>query len=113
MKRACVSLCVAIVVGAGGIARAATPDVVLYATDIASTQGNWTTTASASSPGGQKLTSNDFGWATTDTPRATPSDYVEAVFSAPSATPYHVWLRLRAIDNSKWNDSVWVQFDDA
>src|SRR5207248_9101031 len=28
-------------------------------------------------------------------------------------TPYHVWLRLRAASNSKWNDSVYVQFGDA
>ena len=28
-------------------------------------------------------------------------------------TPYHVWLRLRAGNDSKFNDSVWVQFSDA
>jgi hypothetical protein len=44
---------------------------------------------------------------------AAPADYVEATFSAPSYTPYHVWVRLRAANDSKYNDSVWVQFSDA
>jgi hypothetical protein len=28
-------------------------------------------------------------------------------------TPYTLWLRLQALGNSKWNDSVRVQFSDA
>jgi hypothetical protein len=34
-------------------------------------------------------------------------------FPAVANTPYKVWLRLRAANNSKWNDAVWVQFSDA
>ena len=30
-----------------------------------------------------------------------------------SSTPYHVWVRLRATNDSKFNDSMWVQFSDA
>src|SRR5262249_16625898 len=28
-------------------------------------------------------------------------------------TSYHIWLRLRATADSKWNDSVWVQLSDS
>src|ERR1700681_308389 len=59
------------------------------------------------------MSSVDRGWSTTDVPLASPGDYFEAAFQASSSTPYRVWLRLRASGNSKWNDSVWVQFSDS
>ena len=34
-------------------------------------------------------------------------------FVAPANTPYRLWLRTQATANSKWNDSLWVQFSDA
>jgi hypothetical protein len=34
-------------------------------------------------------------------------------FSANAGVPYRVWLRVRALNNSKFNDSLWVQFSDA
>jgi len=42
-----------------------------------------------------------------------PADAFEFTFSAPADTPYHVWLRLHASANSKFNDSVFAQFSDA
>ena len=98
------------------VARAATAqgqDIVLYSTDVSNVQGNWSIAASSSGAGGQRVTSNDYGWSTPDAPLASPGDYIEATFSAPSYTTYHVWLRMRATGDSKWNDSVWVQFSDA
>jgi hypothetical protein len=59
------------------------------------------------------MNSNDYGWSTTSAPLASPGDYFEATFTAPSYTTYHLWLRIRATGDSKWNDSVWVQFSDA
>src|SRR4029077_19155295 len=91
---------------------AASPDIVLYASDATSTQGNWTL-ASGSAAGGQYLASADLGWSTSASPLAAPADYFEMTFNANANTPYHVWLRLRAAANSKYNDSVWVQFNDA
>src|SRR5437870_2540560 len=93
--------------------RASANDIVLYASDVTAVQGNWARTASASGAGGQKMASTDYGWSTPYTPLASPNDFFEATFTAPSATPYHLWLRLRAVSDSKWNDSVWVQFSDA
>src|ERR671929_214006 len=61
-------------------------DVVIYAADIpaAARHGSWTTASDPASPGGVKL-----------------------------VTPYTIWLRLNASGNSRFNDSVWVQFSDA
>jgi hypothetical protein len=34
-------------------------------------------------------------------------------FDAPAGVPHTLWLRLRAQNNSKFNDAVWVQYSDA
>jgi hypothetical protein len=44
---------------------------------------------------------------------ASPGHYFELQFNALANTPYRVWLRLRAGSNSRFNDSVWVQFSDS
>jgi hypothetical protein len=91
---------------------AAAPDIVLYASDVSTIQGNWTRTTSSTAAGGQQISSVDNG-APTASAVAAPRDFFEATFTAPANTPYHVWLRLRANADSKVNDSVWVQFGDA
>src|SRR4051812_23810102 len=91
----------------------AASDIVLYASDAANLHGNWTRVADATAAGGQMLSSTDKGWGNTDAALAAPADYFEFTFTAPANTPYRVWLRLRATANSKYNDSVWVQFSDA
>jgi endonuclease/exonuclease/phosphatase family metal-dependent hydrolase len=94
-------------------ATAAAQDIVLYSSDVSVVQGNWAAGGSTSAAGGQRLASTDYGWSAPDAPLAAPRDYFEATFTAPSYTSYHVWLRMRATNDSKWNDSVWVQFSDA
>ena len=94
----------------------ATPaNVVIYAADIpsASRHGSWTTAADAASPGGIKLVTSDIGVANTSGALAAPVDYVDVTFTATAGTPYTLWLRLRALNNSKYNDSLFVQFSDA
>jgi len=91
---------------------AAPPEVVLYATDFAR-HGVWTTQSDSTAAGGQKMSTPDNGVANTAAPLANPADYVEATFTAPAATSYTVWLRLRALNDNKYNDAVWVQFSDA
>jgi hypothetical protein len=59
------------------------------------------------------MRSTDYGWSSPNTPLASPPNYFELQFDALANTPYTVWLRLRAGSNSKWNDSVWVQFSDS
>jgi hypothetical protein len=55
----------------------------------------------------------DNGLVVADAPLASPSHYVDVPFTAQANTPYRLWLRLRALNDSKYNDSIWVQFSDA
>ena len=107
------AMTILLVIASASARTAASSDVVLYASDFTRLSGNWALTTDSSAAGGQLLGSVDRGWSSVDSPLASPSDYVEATFSAASYTPYHIWLRLRATANSKYNDSVWVQFSDA
>ena len=59
------------------------------------------------------MTTPDTGYAATAAPLAAPAHFFEVGFDAPAATTYQVWLRLSAAADSKWNDSVWLQFNDA
>jgi endonuclease/exonuclease/phosphatase family metal-dependent hydrolase len=94
-------------------AAAAAGDIVIYAADVSTMRGNWTRGASTTGAGGQLMTSADRGWSSAAAPKANPADYFEATFSAPANTTYRLWLRVRATGDTKWNESVWVQFSDA
>ncbi len=109
------SWCVLLVlVAAAGTSAAQTAgDIVLYAADVSTTHGRWAMVPDTSAAIGLRLEHGDEGWSTTAAPLAAPDDYVDFSFTAEAATPYRVWLRLRASGDSKWNDSVWVQFSNA
>jgi phosphatidylserine/phosphatidylglycerophosphate/cardiolipin synthase-like enzyme len=96
-------------------APAPTGNIVIYASDITAgaLHGNWAFASDATSPNGTKIVSADNAWATTANPIAAPTDYIDVTFNAIAGTPYTIWLRLQALNNSKYNDSVWVQFSDA
>jgi hypothetical protein len=91
-------------------------DIVIYGSDIANqggVHGAWQTiVGDPTSPDQTTLLTVDNGWATLDAPLANPNDYIEAQFDTQVPSEYHVWLRLLATNDSKWNDSVWVQFSD-
>lgn len=87
-KSSFVCLATAVLVCVGfALHAAAPPDIVLYAADVTTVQGNWRRAPSTGSPGGQMLASADAAWSTTNQPLASPADYVDAVFSAPASTP--------------------------
>ena len=88
-------------------------DIVLYASDVASTSGNWARVPSSSGAGGEKMQSDDRGWSAVDHALAQPADYFELRFAAEAQRAYRVWVRLRADGDSKYNDSVWLQFSNA
>src|SRR5688572_25405108 len=44
------------------------------------------------------------------TPSASPKDYFELSFNASAGTPYRLWIRGITLNNSSYNDSVYVQF---
>jgi hypothetical protein len=92
-----------------------TPNIVVYASDISSgaIHGSWSRVGDASAAGGVKLASTDAGWSSTTAPQSSPANYVDVGFTATAGVAYTIWLRLQALNNDKYNDSVWVQFSDA
>jgi hypothetical protein len=90
-------------------------NIVIYAGDIpaAGRHGSWTTGSDTTSPNSTKLITLDSGVANTSSALAAPTDYVDVTFAANAGTPYTIWLRLKALNNSKFNDSIYVQFSDA
>jgi hypothetical protein len=94
---------------------AANAEIVIYAGDIpaANMHGVWSIASDPTSPGGLALVTTDTGFAPTNNALAAPANYVDVTFDANANTPYRLWLRLKALGNSKYNDSLWVQFSDA
>lgn len=92
---------------------AAAADVVLYASDVVTIAGNWTRVPSASGAGGLKMISEDRGWDSAASSLANPADFFELDFDAEAGVDYRLWLRLRGAGDSRWNESVWVQFSGA
>jgi hypothetical protein len=90
-------------------------DIVIYAADVPAgdRHGAWTVLTDSSAAGGSALTTVDVGWSAAAKALAHPADYFDVRFVARGGVPYRMWLRLRAAGDSKWNDSVWVQFSDA
>jgi hypothetical protein len=86
---------------------------VLYASAATNIRGNWTKASSSTAAGGTLMRSADKRWSRPDAPLPTPTHSFDLRFDAVANTPYRIWLRLRAQADSKWNDSVWVQFSDA
>ena len=92
---------------------AATTDIVLYAADATSVSGVWSKVSASGAAGGVMLSTPDRGWSAADVPLVSPTDYFEIAFDASAATTYQLWVRMRGAADSKWNESVWVQFDNA
>ena len=90
-------------------------NIVIYASDLPASalHGSWTVATDTTSPASKKLVTSDVKFQSPDSPLAAPADYVDVTFTANAGTPYTLWLRLQALNNSKFNDSVWVQFSDA
>jgi regulation of enolase protein 1 (concanavalin A-like superfamily) len=96
-------------------AAAAAGNVVVYASDLPASalHGSWTKSNDPTSPDATKLVTTDAGESWINAPLASPTHYVDVTFNANAGVPYTIWLRLQALGNSKWNDSLWVQFSDA
>jgi hypothetical protein len=88
-------------------------EIVVYSALASKIAGNWTLGSSSGAAGGVSARSTDRGWSAASAALASPADYFELPFTAKAGTPYRVWLRLRAAANSKWNDSVYVQFTNS
>ncbi|MCU1385943.1 MAG: hypothetical protein JWL71_4640 [Acidobacteria bacterium] len=87
--------------------------VVVYPAKGVITGSRWQLAADSTAAGGTALWNPNLNQGKVAPALATPASYVETTFSAMADTPYHVWVRLRAQDNSLSNDSVHIQFSDA
>ena len=110
-----VTVSVAALAPAGPAAPAPRPagEIVIHAAAGNRMTGQWQRVADATAAGGFKVQTADRGVSAPSAPAASPASFVEAAFSAPAGVGYHVWVRLRAGSDSRWNDSVWVQFSDS
>jgi hypothetical protein len=103
------------VTSGGGTPPPTAPEIVIYADDVtASTiHGNWAKTADPTAAAGIRLQSTDLNGATVSAPQASPGNYVDVTFQAQAGVRYRLWLRVNAEGDSKWNDSLYVQFSGA
>ncbi|MFL6277576.1 MAG: PKD domain-containing protein [Blastocatellia bacterium] len=89
------------------------PTVVLYAAEARVRGGNWQIVADATAAGRARFWNPDRGAAKVTTASPSPADYFEMTFNAEANTPYHLWIRGKAQNDSPFNDSVHVQFSDS
>jgi regulation of enolase protein 1 (concanavalin A-like superfamily) len=95
-------------------------DIVLYAYDSSGSgfnptaiSGEWTIQQATGAAGGWMVRDPDQGAAKVTTPAGDPPNYFELEFLAEANVPYHLWMRMKADNDSYQNDSVWVQFSDS
>jgi hypothetical protein len=116
MKRVCqfVVFTLAVLFCAGSYAQQSNT-IVLWAADVppSDIHGDFTRVADGSAAGGFALANPDRARAKIAPPLAAPVNYIELAFTATEDVPYHLWLRLKAENNSAANDSVHVQFSDS
>jgi hypothetical protein len=73
----------------------------------------WTRVSDATAAGGAALNNPDHAAAKRSTAQVTPASYVEFNVPVASGTPYQLWMRARAANDSGSNDSLFVQFSGA
>jgi phosphatidylserine/phosphatidylglycerophosphate/cardiolipin synthase-like enzyme len=73
-------------------------------------QGNWSMLTDVTESGGAALRNPDAGQSKISPALAAPANYFERTFTAYRSVAYHLWVRLKAQNNSFGNDSVHVQF---
>src|SRR5262245_28656775 len=88
--------------------------IVLWAANVSGTQihGDWAVGADTGA-GNKSIWNPERGRAKIAPALATPTNYFEMTFNAQGGQGYHLWLRMRAQQNSLSNDSVHVQFSGA
>lgn len=93
-------------------AQSPAPDIVMHAAS-ARVAGAWQIVRDSAAASGRAALLPNAGRSKVTTPRASPADYFELTFTARGNTPYRLWVRGRAENNSTSNDSVYFQFSDS
>jgi regulation of enolase protein 1 (concanavalin A-like superfamily) len=101
--------------GTSSCSPSSAPTVVMWMANVpgSALQGNWSSLADGSAAGGSALQNPDHGAAKIAPALASPANYFETTFTAQAGTAYHLWVRMRAQNNSFSNDSIHVQFSDS
>jgi hypothetical protein len=89
-----------------------TAEIVLYASDAVRV-GNYLLTSDPSAAGGLRLDNPDAGAPKLSSALTNPGTYVELQFTAQAGLAYRLWIRGKAQDDSPYNDSIFVQFNDS
>src|SRR5215813_10030966 len=87
-------------------------EVVLYASEGVWV-GNYLLTSDPTAAGGARVDNPDDGAPKLSSALANPGSYVELQFTAEAGVGYRLWIRGKAQDDSPYNDSIFVQFDDS
>jgi PQQ-like domain len=85
-------------------------EIVLYARNAKPIVGTWRIVTDPTAAGGARIEQPDAGVPKIPAPAAAPANYFELAFTARANTPYRLWVRARAQNNSYSNDSIYVQF---
>ena len=93
-------------------ARAASSDIVLYASTAPVRSGTWAVVSDSTAAGGFAVTT-PVSTTKISTPLASPANYFQMTFPASAGQSYHLWIRGKAANNSYYHDSVFVQFSDS
>jgi hypothetical protein len=88
---------------------------VAWTSDISTSNmhGNWQRLADTSAAGGAAIWNPNANVPKISPALASPANYFETTFTAKAGVAYHVWIRMRAQNNSLSGDSVHAQFNDA
>ncbi len=89
--------------------------IVLWTANVppSNVHGTWTQYPDSTAAGQVALLNPNSGLTKIAPALAAPVNYFEIAFNAEAGVSYHLWVRLRASDNSPSNDSIHVQFSDA
>src|SRR5205085_1778493 len=88
--------------------------IVLYASKGTITGTRWQKVADTSAAGGAAMFNPNLSEAKVAQGPAlvSPASYVEMPVDVVGGVGYHIWVRMRAQDNSTANDSLHIQFTD-
>jgi phosphatidylserine/phosphatidylglycerophosphate/cardiolipin synthase-like enzyme len=89
--------------------------IVLRASDVISNGivKGWNVVTDDSAADRMALRNDDAGAAKIVPAQASPANYVELTFNAQAGVAYHLWIRMKAMNDYYGNDSIHVQFSDS
>jgi hypothetical protein len=100
-------------VAAGNLPPPKPSTVVIRASDITTTVGKWTRVTDQTAADAIALYNANLGAQKIAPAAVSPANYFQKTFTAQAHVAYHLWIRLKALDNGYGNDSIHVQFSDA